>query len=181
MRRVKLSKRKQAEVNNLSWGRHNTLPSAVSVQVSTRGLKAAASRHEKLAGNTAAIVLYEVGRLLRKYPEFNAFSSDGAVYFYEEVNVGFAIDAGRGLKVPIIRNADTKSVLEIAEEMQDLLVSYLNDQINTGSLAGWNIHHHRPVRSERSDVSPVAQHATVRHIGDWSGVSAREVLSAFST
>jgi pyruvate/2-oxoglutarate dehydrogenase complex dihydrolipoamide acyltransferase (E2) component len=136
VRRVKLSKRKQAEVNNLSWGRLNTLPSAVSVQVSTRGLKAAASRHEKLAGNTAAIVLYEVGRLLRKYPEFNAFSSDGAVYFYEEVNVGFAIDAGRGLKVPIIRNADTKSVLEIAEEMQELLVSYLNDQINTGSLAG---------------------------------------------
>ncbi len=136
VRRVKLSKRKQAEVSNLSWGRHNTLPSTVSVQVSTRGLKAAVSRHEKLAGNTAAIVLYEVGRLLRKYPELNAFSSDGAVYFYEEVNVGFAIDAGRGLKVPIIRNADTKSVLEIAEEMQELLVSYLNDQINTGSLAG---------------------------------------------
>ena len=136
VRRVKLSKRKQAEVSNLSWGRHNTLPSAVSVQVATRGLKAAASRHEKLAGNTAAIVLYEVGRLLRKYPELNAFSSEGAVCFYDEVNVGFAIDAGRGLKVPIVRNADTKSVVEIAEEMQDLLVSYLNDQIEASSLAG---------------------------------------------
>ena len=106
------------------------------MQVPTRGLKEATNRHEKLAGNLAPIVLYEVGRLLRKYPELNAFSSDGAVQFYEEVNIGFAIDAGRGLKVPVIRHADKKSLLEIAEELQDLLVSYLNDQISPTVLAG---------------------------------------------
>jgi len=136
LRPVKLSKRKQAEVTNLAWGRHHTQPSAVTVQVATRGLKAALARHAKLAGNPAAIVLYEVARLLRKFPEFNAYASDGAVNFYDEVNVGFAIDAGRGLKVPIIRNADTKSLLEIGEEMQELLVSYLNEGMDTRSLTG---------------------------------------------
>ena len=136
IRRVKLSKRKQAEVTNLAWGQQNTLPSTVIVQVATHGLKAAARRHEKLVGNTSSVLVYEVARLLRKYPELNAFSSDGAVCFYEEVNVGFAIDAGRGLKVPVIRNADSKSVIEISEEMQDLFVSYLNDQISANSLAG---------------------------------------------
>jgi pyruvate/2-oxoglutarate dehydrogenase complex dihydrolipoamide acyltransferase (E2) component len=153
VRRVKLSKRKQAEINNLSWGRDNTLPSAVSVQVATQGLKAAVSRHEKLAGNTAALVLYEVGRLLRKYPELNAFSSDGAVYFYEEVNVGFAIDAGRGLKVPIVRNADTKSVFEIAEEMQDLLVSSLaGGTFTITDLSGQNVLTFHPLLNMRQSA-----------------------------
>ena len=45
-------------------------------------------------GSITAIMLFEVGRLLRHYPLFNAFYAHGAAHLYEEVNIGFALDAG---------------------------------------------------------------------------------------
>src|SRR5258708_6498224 len=50
--------------------------------------------------------------------------------------MGFAIDAGRGLMVPVIRDADKKSVAEIAGNMRELLVQYLSDEISVKSLLG---------------------------------------------
>ena len=43
---------------------------------------------------------------------------------------------GAGLKVPVLREADAKSITEIASEMRDLVVTYLDDALAVGSLAG---------------------------------------------
>jgi pyruvate/2-oxoglutarate dehydrogenase complex dihydrolipoamide acyltransferase (E2) component len=120
----------------LAWARENTLTSAVSVLVPTRGLRAAAGLHPEIKGNVTSVLIYETARLLRKYPHLNAFYSNGKVNLYQEVNVGFAVDAGHGLKVPVIRNTDAKGIPEIAREMQDLIADYLNDEIPPASLAG---------------------------------------------
>jgi pyruvate/2-oxoglutarate dehydrogenase complex dihydrolipoamide acyltransferase (E2) component len=131
-----LARAKQTEIRYLRSAHQNTLPSCVTVAVPTRGLRAAAEQHLGGGGNATAILLFETARLLRRYPLFNAFYADGAAHVYEEVNVGFAIDAGRGLKVPVIRTADKKALPEIAGEMQELLVQYLNDALPPRALAG---------------------------------------------
>jgi pyruvate dehydrogenase E2 component (dihydrolipoamide acetyltransferase) len=57
---------------------------------------------------------------LQKFPEFNA-SLDGDTLVYKNYwHIGFAADTPNGLMVPVIRDADKKSVLEIAKEMNEL-------------------------------------------------------------
>jgi len=84
----------------------------------------------------SAVIIFETARLLKTFPLFNAYCADGSIHFYEQVNIGFAVDADRGLKVPVIRDADTKSLPEIAAEMQEAVVDYLNDSLPMKSLAG---------------------------------------------
>ncbi len=114
-RTEKLPRSKRLEAKYLWSAYKNTLPSAVTVPCSADGLHTAAER---------------------KYPVFNAYYADGCVNYYEEINIGFAIDAGRGLIVPVIRDADKKSVAEIAGNMRELLVEYLSDEISVKSLMG---------------------------------------------
>ncbi|WP_375780330.1 dihydrolipoyllysine-residue acetyltransferase [Bradyrhizobium sp. ma5] len=57
---------------------------------------------------------------LQKFPEFNA-SLDGDTLVYKNYwHIGFAADTPNGLMVPVIRDADKKSVPEIANEMNAL-------------------------------------------------------------
>ncbi|MBR0712452.1 dihydrolipoyllysine-residue acetyltransferase [Bradyrhizobium liaoningense] len=57
---------------------------------------------------------------LKKFPEFNA-SLDGDTLVYKNYwHIGFAADTPNGLMVPVIRDADKKSVPEIAKEMNEL-------------------------------------------------------------
>jgi len=57
---------------------------------------------------------------LQKFPEFNA-SLDGDTLVYKNYwHIGFAADTPNGLMVPVIRDADKKSVPDIAKEMNDL-------------------------------------------------------------
>jgi pyruvate/2-oxoglutarate dehydrogenase complex dihydrolipoamide acyltransferase (E2) component len=131
-----LPRRKRLEAKHLAAGQAHTLPSGVVVACPTRGLRAAARAHTRIQGNATAILVFEIARLLRRYPELNAFCAGDSVVFYDEVNVGFAVDAERGLKVPVIRRADEKTIVEIADEMADLLVAYLGDTLSVESLAG---------------------------------------------
>jgi pyruvate/2-oxoglutarate dehydrogenase complex dihydrolipoamide acyltransferase (E2) component len=132
----KLSPTKRTEIVYLQSAHEQTLPSLVTMAVPTRGLRAACQRHPALQGNVAALLVFETSRLLRQYPLFNAFSTAEAVNFYEEIHVGFAVDAGHGLKVPIVHHADRKSLPAIAADMRERLVAYLNDSLSIESLSG---------------------------------------------
>jgi len=134
-RREDLPKSKQAEARYLAAG-SNALASLVSVACPTRGLRAAASRHPEWGASPAAVIVHEAARLLRRHPVFNAFYEDGALNTYDEVNVGFALDAGSGLKVPVIRDADKKDLPAIAREIQDLLLSYYNGELGLEAQSG---------------------------------------------
>jgi 2-oxoglutarate dehydrogenase E2 component (dihydrolipoamide succinyltransferase) len=135
-RSERLPRSKRTEAKYLRSGRETTLASVVTVACPTRGFREAVGRHPAVAGNPTAVIVFETARLLRKYPAFNAFHADGEARYYEQVNVGFAVDAGRGLKVPVIKDADRKGIAEIADEMRELVVTYLDDRLAVESLAG---------------------------------------------
>jgi pyruvate dehydrogenase E2 component (dihydrolipoyllysine-residue acetyltransferase) len=57
---------------------------------------------------------------LKKFPEFNA-SLEGETLVHKHYwHIGFAADTPNGLMVPVIRDADKKTVPEIAKEMNEL-------------------------------------------------------------
>jgi pyruvate dehydrogenase E2 component (dihydrolipoamide acetyltransferase) len=69
-----------------------------------------------------AIVIKLVAAALKQFPEFNA-SLDPAkeeVVYKKYIHVGVAVDTERGLLVPVIRDVDRKSLVQVATELTDL-------------------------------------------------------------
>jgi pyruvate dehydrogenase E2 component (dihydrolipoamide acetyltransferase) len=57
---------------------------------------------------------------LKKFPDFNASIDGDNLILKKYYHIGFAADTPQGLVVPVIRDADTKGVVDIAKEMGDL-------------------------------------------------------------
>lgn len=57
---------------------------------------------------------------LKQYPQFNASLAGDQLILKQYYNIGFAADTPNGLVVPVIRAADRKGVLEIAQETSAL-------------------------------------------------------------
>lgn len=59
---------------------------------------------------------------VRQFPMFNASIDDAAqeIVYKKYFNIGFAADTPNGLVVPVIKNADQKTILELSQEILDL-------------------------------------------------------------
>jgi pyruvate dehydrogenase E2 component (dihydrolipoamide acetyltransferase) len=57
---------------------------------------------------------------LKKFPEFNSSLDGDNLVLKQYFHIGFAADTPNGLMVPVIKDADKKSVLEIASETSEL-------------------------------------------------------------
>ena len=73
---------------------------------------------------TTAILTKAIAAMLRKMPQFNAsYDLEKREVIYKKYyNIGIAVDTPRGLLVPVIRNADQKSLTEISVELSELSV-----------------------------------------------------------
>jgi pyruvate dehydrogenase E2 component (dihydrolipoamide acetyltransferase) len=59
-------------------------------------------------------------RALREFPYMNVRLTDTGLVQLEDVNVGVAVDSERGLLVPVLRDADKKSLVDLDRELQSL-------------------------------------------------------------
>lgn len=79
---------------------------------------------EKAGGKltVTAILAKIVATALTKFPQFNAAvdMAGEAVVYRKYVHVGIAVDTENGLLVPVVRDADRKSVTQIAADIQVL-------------------------------------------------------------
>jgi pyruvate/2-oxoglutarate dehydrogenase complex dihydrolipoamide acyltransferase (E2) component len=131
-----LPARKRAEIRQISIAAGNSITSSVTVACRSRGFRRALQGNPILAGNAGAVVVFEASRLLRKYPAFNAVYRSNAMCVFDQVNIGFAVDDGRGLKVPVILECDRLALLEVSTKMRDLTVAYLGDNLSPEDLSG---------------------------------------------
>jgi pyruvate dehydrogenase E2 component (dihydrolipoamide acetyltransferase) len=58
---------------------------------------------------------------LRKHPYMNARLTAEAIEYLKPINLGMATDTERGLLVPVIRNADQKSLRQFGQEFRQLV------------------------------------------------------------
>jgi pyruvate dehydrogenase E2 component (dihydrolipoamide acetyltransferase) len=130
-----LSKRKAAEASALQRGLQAAVRSSVTLPHPIAELRAAIAAEDS-GGSVTALIIFEVGRLLRKHPLFNAVYSAGRLGLYPEVNIGWALDDGEGLAVPVIRNADRKSLTEIIAETDLYSAAYVRNAFSQKDLAG---------------------------------------------
>ena len=87
------------------------------------------------------IFLYAVSRTVKKFPDFNAhfLEEEGTVRHYNRVHLGVAVDTERGLMVPVIKNADLKSLAQISAEAKKLAQECQTGSISPDKLAGGTI------------------------------------------
>ena len=82
------------------------------------------------------LVLFAVSRVLPSFQYMNGVKLDGVIRNYSNVHLGVAVDTPRGLMVPVIRNANYKSLAQIAAEARSLAEACINGTIAPDQLTG---------------------------------------------
>jgi pyruvate dehydrogenase E2 component (dihydrolipoamide acetyltransferase) len=84
------------------------------------------------------LLLKACAHLLKELPEFNASLSPSgkSVIRKKYVHVGFAVDTPDGLMVPVIRNVDQKSLLQLAAEAAELAEKARTKKLSPDAMQG---------------------------------------------
>jgi 2-oxoglutarate dehydrogenase E2 component (dihydrolipoamide succinyltransferase) len=80
------------------------------------------ARYEQAGGNLTytAFIVSAVARTIRDFPLINASLDDDEVVYREDINIGVAVALEHGLIVPVVRNADRLSLLDLSKAIADL-------------------------------------------------------------
>jgi pyruvate dehydrogenase E2 component (dihydrolipoamide acetyltransferase) len=73
---------------------------------------------------------------LKAFPDFNASLDSEELVLKRYYNVGFAADTPQGLVVPVIKDADSKGVLDIARELSELSARARQGKLGPAEMAG---------------------------------------------
>jgi pyruvate dehydrogenase E2 component (dihydrolipoamide acetyltransferase) len=84
------------------------------------------------------LVLKALVGTLKKYPIFNSSLDEAVqeVVFKDYYHIGIAVDTEQGLIVPVIRDADKKSVLELAKELEQLAQKARDRKVTAEEMKG---------------------------------------------
>jgi pyruvate dehydrogenase E2 component (dihydrolipoamide acetyltransferase) len=123
---MKAVRRKTAQHLSVAW---STIPHVTQHDLADiTGLEELRKRYapkaEAAGGNLTitAIAAKVVATALKVFPQFNVsidLAADELVY-KKYVNIGIAVDTDRGLLVPVIRDVDTKNIVQISAELVQL-------------------------------------------------------------
>jgi pyruvate dehydrogenase E2 component (dihydrolipoamide acetyltransferase) len=66
------------------------------------------------------LLVKAVARALREFPMMNATLQEDQIFLHPEINIGVAVAVEDGLLVPVVKNADRKTLGEISRELREL-------------------------------------------------------------
>ena len=99
----------------------------------------AQKREFELAGAKLTVlpfILQAAARAIREFPVLNASMDGDSVVYHADINAGVAVALDTGLIVPVIRNADKLSLLEISLAIGDLAKRARAKQLKPEEVAG---------------------------------------------
>ena len=82
------------------------------------------------------ILVFLMARSLKNYPSINCSLTAEGIKKYHTVNMGVAVATEKGLLVPVVRDADKKSVGAISRELKDLVYRARNGQLTGADMTG---------------------------------------------
>ena len=115
---------------------HNTTFDATKILAFREGLKAAPETMDLPKITINDIILFAVSRVLTKHEGLNAHMLGDKMRYFKHVNLGIAVDTPRGLLVPTLFAAETKTLGQIAAESKTLAKAAIDGSINPDLLAG---------------------------------------------
>jgi pyruvate dehydrogenase E2 component (dihydrolipoamide acetyltransferase) len=85
-----------------------------------------------------AILLKISGFALQKFPVFNASVDNDEIIYKHYFNIGVAVDTPRGLLVPVIRDVNSKSLIQLSKELDELAQKARDKKISPDEMQGGN-------------------------------------------
>lgn len=73
---------------------------------------------------------------LKLNPELNSSLQNGKIIQYKSINIGVAVGTDKALYVPVIKNVQNKSLLEVSKELKGLVQKIHEQKINSEDLTG---------------------------------------------
>jgi pyruvate/2-oxoglutarate dehydrogenase complex dihydrolipoamide acyltransferase (E2) component len=133
-----LSPSKMTEIQTLKRVREQVVPSTVAAALRADRVAARLRREAAEQGpvSTLEVALYETARLLPEWPELNGFYAEGRTWAHSTVAIGFAVNLGRSLRVPVVKNAGNASLRDVARAVRDLTLRYMRDELTIEDVTG---------------------------------------------
>jgi len=78
-------------------------------------------RGDSIVPSLNDLIIYAAARALRDFPAVNATYTDRGIESHADINIGVAVALDEGLVVPVVRNADRLSLLELAARSRELI------------------------------------------------------------
>lgn len=113
---------------------HQSLQQAAQLTITTEADVTAAVEFKTRASaelefTYTDLMIQAVARALKRHPRLNARLTDAGIALLDEIHVGMAVALDEGLIVPVIRNADRKTLAEIGAETK-----VMGEKARTGQL-----------------------------------------------
>lgn len=154
LRRERSGRSKEAEIRALS-AQPEALPSCLTVVLPGQHLRASDIP-------ASARLLYEIAQLVRQRPAFTAYYQAGEVFYYDRVDLGWALDAGKGLKVARVMQADSLELEQWPQALEDRAAAYLENTLTVEDLtlhtltvtdlSGYDIYQFQPLLNGKQSV-----------------------------
>jgi pyruvate/2-oxoglutarate dehydrogenase complex dihydrolipoamide acyltransferase (E2) component len=130
-----VSKIKKKEYEYLRSINSSSVISKLSVPIKLNSIKVLSRVQNFITTTPLPTIMQEASTLLLKYPNLNSYYNNGNQIFFENVNVGFAIDNGElGLKVASVFDTDKLNLLEIEDAITELNLKYIDNKLNAKEL-----------------------------------------------
>ncbi len=114
---------------------------------------------------------------IREFPQMNASIDDAAseIVYKKYFNIGFAADTPQGLVVPVIKDADHKSIIQIAQEITMLSQKARDNKLTAAEMKGATITVTNIGSVGGAYATPVINHPEVAILGMYK-IQERPVL-----
>ena len=135
-------RRKTAEHLGTSWAQ---IPLVTQYDLADiTGFEEVRKRHAKQAAAGAppltvtALAIKIMAAALKQFPQFNVSIDMAAeeIIVKKYIHIGVAVDTDRGLLVPVIRDADTKSLAQISAEVSELAAKARSRKLTLDEMQG---------------------------------------------
>jgi len=135
-------RRKTAEHLGASWAQVPLVTQYDSADIT--GFEEIRKRHAKTAGEGAppltvtALAVKIIAAALKQFPQFNVSIDMAAeeIIVKKYIHIGIAADTDRGLLVPVIRDADQKTLLQISKEISELAAKARSRKLTLEEMQG---------------------------------------------
>ena len=76
-------------------------------------------RKDKIRPTSQDLLIKCLSNAIKKYPVFNSHYLNNEIKTFDDINIGYAFAAKQGLVVPVIKNTEKKSIIEIAKSIRE--------------------------------------------------------------
>jgi len=82
-----------------------------------------------------AIFVFAAAAALKKFPKLNGYFKENKIMLRKNISIGFAVAEEEELFVPVVKNAGSKSIFEIDNEIKILIAKARLQRFNEGDLS----------------------------------------------